>query len=181
MILIYIWLTLFIVILVLFWTTNLLGVPGNWLLLAAALVWMFIGPSDFRFGWFAIIMLLLLAGLGELIEFGASVVSTKRLGGTNRGATCSLVGSIVGGIAGAFLGIPIPIPLIGMVIGSILFAGIGAWIGATIGERWAGKSVQESVQIGGAAFLGRILGTVGKVVIGLVMVVFTVVSMFYSG
>lgn len=176
---VYVWIILFVVLLCGLWATNLVGLPGNWLMILSAIAWMFLGPADYQFGWLAILVLVVLAGIGELIEFGASVLGTKKLGGSNLGATCSVVGSIAGGIAGAFLGIPVPIPLVGMLVGSLIFAGVGAWIGATLGERWAGKSVQQSVQIGGAAFLGRIMGTIGKVVVGLAMLVFTGFSMFF--
>ena len=163
-----------------FWLINFFGLPGNWLILVAAVVWMFFGPAEFQYGWLVPVLLLALALLGEAIEFGASVLGAKKLGGSNRGATCSVVGSIAGGIAGAILGIPIPIPLVGMLLGSILFAGIGAWIGASIGEQWDGKTVKESVQIGGAAFMGRVLGTVGKVVVGFVMAVLAAIAPFWS-
>ena len=81
-------------------------------------------------------------------------------------------------MAGAVFGIPFPIPLVGMLIGSILFAGVGAWIGATLGERWVGKPMNESVKIGAVAFLGRLLGTAGKLVVGSTMVVLTIAAPF---
>lgn len=176
---VYLWIALLLVLLTALWVTNLFGAPGNWLMILAVIGWMVFGPEGYQVGWLVLTILMILAGLGELVEFGASVFGTKKLGGTNRGATCSVVGSIVGGIAGAFLGIPFPVPLVGSLIGSLLFAGIGAWIGASLGERWAGKTIQESVQIGGAAFLGRILGTIGKFVVGLVMLVFIGFSLFF--
>ena len=79
------------------------------------------------------VVLTVLALLGELIEFLASVLGTKKLGGSTRGATLSVIGSMAGGLLGAVFGIPFPIPLVGMLIGSILFASVGAWIG---GHDW---------------------------------------------
>ena len=60
----------------------------------------------------------------------------------------------------------------------ILFAGVGAWIGATLGERWVGKPMKESVKIGGAAFLGRLFGTAGKLLVGSTMVVLAIAAPF---
>jgi len=175
---IYVWLTLFILMILIFWSLNLIGVPGNWMIVAISLLWMIVGPTDYRFSWVVILALVLLALIGEAIEFGASVVGTKKLGGSSRGAALSVVGSIIGGITGAIFGIPIPIPLVGMLIGSLLFAGIGAWIGATIGEKWVGKPMKESVKIGGAAFAGRLLGTLGKLFVGSTMVPISIAAPF---
>lgn len=175
---IYVWLTLFILSVLGFWLVNLVGLPGNWLIIIACLLWMFLGPSDYRFSWMVVVALSVLALIGEAIEFGASVLGTKRLGGSSRGATLSVIGSIVGGIVGAIFGIPVPIPLVGMLVGSVLFAAVGAWIGASIGEKSVGKTNKESVQIGGAAFVGRLLGTMGKLVIGSSMVVLAIAAPF---
>ncbi len=176
---IYVWLTLFILLVLSFWLLNLFGLPGNWCIVAVSLIWMLFGPVDYRFSWIVVVALAGLALIGEAIEFGASVLGTKKLGGSGRGATLSVIGSVVGGIAGAILGIPVPIPLVGMLIGSVLFAAVGAWIGATIGEKWTGKSTKESVQIGGAAFVGRLLGTIGKIAVGSSMVVLAIAAPFY--
>ena len=176
---IYVWLTLFILLVMTFWLLNLIGIPGNWMIVAISLLWIIIGPSDYRFSWIVLVVLVILALIVEAIEFGASVVGTKKLGGSGRGAALSVVGSIVGGIVGAFFGIPVPIPLVGMLIGSLLFAAMGAWIGATIGEKWVGKPMKESVQIGGAAFAGRLLGTLGKLVVGSTMVAISIAAPFF--
>ena len=175
---VYVWLTLFIVLVILFWGLNLIGLPGNWMIVAIALLWMFAGPDDYQFHWGIPVVLVLLAIIGELIEFLTSVLGTRKFGGSNRGASLSVVGSIAGGITGAVFGIPFPIPLVGMLIGSILFAGMGAWIGATLGERWMGKPLKESVKIGAAAFVGRLFGTAGKLMVGSTMVVLAIAAPF---
>ena len=176
---IYVWLTLLALVLLLLWAINFFGLPGNWGIVLAAIGWMLLAPEGFGYSWLTVVALVVLGLLGEAIEFLASVLGTKKLGGSNRGATCSVVGSIAGGIAGLFFGIPIPIPVVGSLVGAILFAGIGALIGATIGEQWEGKTVKESVQIGGAAFLGRVAGTIGKVVVGLAMVALTLIAAWF--
>ena len=124
---------------------------------------MLFGPESYETTWLTIAILIGLAALGEAIEFGTSVVGTKKMGGSGRGATLSVVGSVIGGIAGAILGLPIPIPLVGSLVGSLLFASLGAFIGAFIGEKWIGKSNPDSVKISTAAFLGRLFWHSGKV------------------
>ena len=175
---VYVWLTLFIVFVILCWGLNLIGMPGNWLIVVIAVVWVFFGPDHYRFHWGIPVALVVLATIGELIEFLTSVLGTKKLGGSTRGATLSVIGSIAGGMVGATIGIPFPIPLVGMLIGSILFAGVGAWIGSTLGEKWVGKPMKESVKIGGVAFLGRLIGTAGKMMVGSMMVVLAIAAPF---
>lgn len=175
---IYVWITLFIILILVFWLLNLIGLPGNWMIVAIAILWAIFGPLDYRFHWAVPVVLVVLALLGELIEFLASVLGTKKLGGSTRGATLSVIGSMIGGLVGAVFGIPVPIPLVGMLIGSILFAAIGAWVGATIGEKWVGKPTKQSLKIGGAAFVGRLLGTIGKLVMGSTMAVICIVAPF---
>lgn len=175
---VYVWLTLFILAVGLFWTLNLVGLPGNWLIVAIAILWTWVGPAGYQFHWAISVALVILAIIGELIEFLTSVLGTKKLGGSTRGATLSVIGSIIGGILGAIFGIPFPIPLVGLLIGSVLFAGLGAWVGASLGEKWVGKSTEESLKIGGAAFVGRLLGTAGKLLVGSTMVVLAIAALF---
>ena len=61
--------------------------------------------------------------------------------------------------------------------GAVLFAGLGAFGGAVIGEQWKGRTFDESVKVGHAAFLGRLLGTVGKIMIGAVMIALIVAAL----
>lgn len=176
---VYVWLTLFIVLIILFWLLNLVSLPGNWFIVALALTWVLVGPSDYRFSWIVVVVIAILGLIGEAIEFGASVMGTKKLGGSTRGATLSVVGSVIGGVMGAIFGIPFPIPLVGSLIGSVLLAGVGAWIGASLGEKWVGKPLNESVKIGSAAFVGRMLGTAGKLALGSIMAALTIAAPFF--
>lgn len=86
-----------------------------------------------------------------------------------------LLGSFVGGILGAVVGLPIPVA--GPVIGVLLFAGSGALVGAVAGEYSVRRELKGSLKVGAAAFWGRIFGSVGKSLIGGVMVVLYLVSL----
>ncbi len=79
---------------------------------------------------------------------------------------------------GAVVGIPIPIPIVGLVIGSVLFACVGALVGAAIGEKWHGSKLDHSLKVGGAAFAGRLVGTLGKIAMGSAILVLAIVGLF---
>ncbi len=155
------------------WLSQLLGMPGNWIIVAAAAVYAWVLPGDGRLalGWETVIALVVLATLGELVEFAASAMGVTKAGGSRRGAVLALVGSLIGGVVGLFVGLPVPI--IGSLAAAILFGGLGALAGAFIGEAWKGRDLETSLQIGQAAFIGRVLGTLGKLIVGSVMVALT--------
>ena len=85
--------------------------------------------SPYAFGFLVVLVVLIFAIIGEVLEFLTGVISTKKAGGSKR---FSLIGSVVGSIAGIFIGIPIPI--IGSLIAALLFSGAGALLGAYYGE-----------------------------------------------
>ena len=119
--------------------------------------------------------MVVLAALGELLEFLAGALGVTKAGGSRRGAILALVGSLAGGIVGLFVGLPIPV--VGPIVGAMLLAGAGAFAGAVLGEQWKGRSFDDSWRIGKAAFWGRLLGTVVKTAIGAVMVGATIVAL----
>jgi uncharacterized protein len=164
-----VWASLLIAVSLVAWVLTLLGMPGNWLIVVTAAGYAALVSPDSRaaIGWGVVISLLILAILGELAEFLAGLLGAAQAGGTRRGVVLALGGSIVGGLVGLLVGVPIP--LVGPLIAAVLFAGLGALVGAMLGERWAGRSLRESWPIGQAAFRGRILGTLVKAMIGLLM------------
>jgi len=148
------------------WMANILGLPGNWVIVATALgcAWWVPETRSWNLSWYLAAAILAVAIVGEALEFAASAVGASRLGGSKRGVVLSIIGSITGAIVGLFFGSAIPI--VGNVIASLLLGASGAFAGAMLGERWAGKDWNASIEIGGAAFWGRLLGTVGKAVCG---------------
>ncbi len=168
---------LLITVLLASWLLTLLGLPGNWLMVVATAVYAFLMPaqSPAALGWKMVLALLVLAALGEVVELVAGAAGTARVGGSRKGAVLALAGSITGGIVGIFIGLPIP--LVGPLVAVVLSAGLGAMAGAILGESWAGKSLGESWQIGKAAFWGRLAGTSGKLLVGVVMVAVVVTAL----
>ncbi len=163
------------------WAANIVGLPGNWVAVVSAVVLAYgVAPDRcWSVAWGMAGTMLVVAIIGELLEFAAGAIGASRLGGSKRGAILALLGSIFGAIAGLFVGTPIPI--IGQVLASLLLGGAGAFGGAVIGERWSGKDWDQSIDIGSAAFWGRLLGTVGKVVCGTIVCGLFLVSLWFCG
>lgn len=152
------------------WASTLFGLPGNWfvVLLAAAYAWLMHDSSP-HLSWTAVAVAGGLAVLGEVVETFAGVPGVKRLGGSRRGMLLSVVGTIVGSLAGAAVGVPLPV--IGSLVGAVGGGALGAFVGAYLGEVSAGRLHSDRMQIGKAAVVGRLWGTAGKLVLGIVMVI----------
>lgn len=160
------------------WVLTLLGMPGNWCILAISVVYdLFLAPDGrFELGWTIIGVLAALTILGEAVEFMAGAVGVHQTGGSRRSAALSLVGSLIGGIAGAVIGMPIPV--VGPVVGVLVFAGLGALVGAVIGEYSVRGELKGSLHVGAAAFVGRVCGSIGKSIVGAVMVAVFLTGLF---
>jgi uncharacterized protein len=148
------------------WFGTIIGLPGNWLMLvlAAGLAAFVSSESYLYVPWWAVGVLFALAVLGEVFEFVAGALGVGKLGGSKRAAALAMIGSVIGAVVGLFVGIPVPV--IGSLIASLLFGGLGAGIGAVIGEHWKGKDLEPSLNVGVAAFIGKVIGTVGKGLFG---------------
>lgn len=142
------------------------GLPGNFIILADSVL----------YGWYGgfreitlkvVIVLVLLAILGEIFELALGALGAKR----HKASKGAIAGSIAGGIAGGICGAPF---LFG--IGSILGAFLGAFAGAFLVEFFRGKRLDQAIESGRGAFLGRIGGTITKGAIGMVMIAITIVS-----
>jgi len=142
------------------------GLPGNFIILGASVL----------YGWYGgfreitvrvIIILVVLALAGELIEFILGVLGAKKYESSNRAIAGSIVFGIVGGIMGApfFFG-----------IGAVIGAFAGAFAGAILMELTQGKKMDEAIKSGWGTFLGRVAGTISKGAVGIAMIAITVVA-----
>jgi uncharacterized protein YqgC (DUF456 family) len=167
----WIWAALLVLCVAAAWFATLFSLPGNWVMVVLIVVFAVFYPQiDGRgVGWFAVAVIAGLAVVGELIEFAAGAAGAAKEGGSRRGMLLAILGTVVGSIAGAFVGVPIPIvgPIIAAVGGGVL----GEFCGAYLGETWKGKTSAESIAVGKAALIGRLLGTMGKLIVGAMMVV----------
>lgn len=165
------------VALVLCWGITALGMPGNWLMVALAALYAWLAPKQppTSISWTMVIILLVLAALGEILEFAAGALGTARAGGSRRGAAMALGGSLIGGLFGLVVGTPVP--LIGSLVGAVLFAGVGALVGALVGEIWTGRDLVVSWRVAKRAFWGRLFGTLGKVIVGGLMALLAILAL----
>lgn len=152
------------------WTLTLLGLPGNWLMVAATALYSWLTPSTriTHISWTTVLVLLLFAVLGELAEFAASMWGARRVGGSRRAAVFSLLGSLLGALVGGTLGVPL-FPVLGPPVAAVLGGAVGAMIGASFAEHTRGETSGQSLRVGKAAFVGRLLGTGVKTLVATVM------------
>jgi uncharacterized protein len=139
---------------------NLLGLFGNWIILAAiGGLWALTGFE--HFGWLGLTGMVALAVLGEFLETAASGYGASRFGGS-RG---SIVAALVGCLGGAALGTPI-FPLVGTLIGAI----VGAFVAAAVYEYIQHeKSVRDAAWTGAGAAIGKVGGLFAKFFCGIGM------------
>ncbi|NLV46150.1 MAG: DUF456 domain-containing protein [Candidatus Hydrogenedentes bacterium] len=141
---------------------DLVGLFGNWVILVVvAVAWVVLRFQ--HFGIWTLGILLLLATMGEVLEFLAAGYGAARFGGSRGAALASLAGCITG----AVMGTPW-FPVVGTLAGAIL----GAFAGAVLYELLvANKPADVSVRTGVGAALGRAGGVLAKFVLGLAMLV----------
>jgi len=161
------------------WVATWFGLPGTWIIVALTALACHFFPSTGSLGlsWLTVGVLSGMAVLGEVWETASAAMLAKNAGGSRRGAAFSMLGAIAGSITGAFLGVPIPV--FGSMIGAIAGAAGGAFAGAWIGEGQMGRTMVERVSIGKAAATGRIFGTLGKLLVGLGMVIVATSAFFF--
>ena len=142
-----------------------LGLSGNFILLAAALVVAVVTRTEAVPVW-ALLTMGGLVVLGEILEALLGSLTAKRYGASRWG----MLGAFVGGILGVIPGTAV-LPIIGSVIGSF----IGAAVGAVLFEWIHRRSWKESVPAGWGAFLGKLGSTLLKVAIGLAIATYLVI------
>ena len=151
---------LFLVML-LAWASIFFSLPGNWINVALLGLWKLFHP-EMPAGWWFFLGLILLAGVGEILEFASQWWGGKRYGGSSRGNWGSLAGALVGAIVGApfFLG-----------VGALVGAVAGAFLGSLILELVSGKEIARAIYASKGAMLGRVLGFAAKAGLGMVLIV----------
>ena len=133
-----------------------LGLPGVWIMIAILLL----GVMGGMVSWWIFLLLLLLAGFAEFLEFVAVSRMTARYGGTRR----TFWGAVVGGLVGALVGTPVPVvgPLIGALLGTVAGAFLLTW------HQTGEKTSSARASLG--ALLGRAVAIGLKVFVGLVII-----------
>jgi uncharacterized protein len=162
------------------WATNLVTLPGNWFVAVMVGIYACLGldpSSRAAIGLGSVILVFTLAFLGEVFEFVAGAAGAKKAGASRKSTLLAILGSMIGALVGAIVGVPVPV--VGSIIAAILFAGLGATAGAMFGEWTDGRAWRDSWTIGHAAFWGRTFGTLGKVSVGIAMLVWVAVALCF--
>jgi hypothetical protein len=143
---------------------DLVGLFGNWIILAAvALAWLATGFS--HFGVVGLIIMTGFAVLGEVLETLLAGYGARKFGGSKG----SMVAALVGCLLGAMFGTPlIPVPIVGTLIGACL----GAFVGAALYEYIKlEKKAGEAMWTGLGAALGKVGGVFAKLFCGMAMLI----------
>mgnify|MGYP001487448580 CR=1 FL=1 len=135
-----------------------IGLPGTWLMALTMVIYSWIDGFTLWKG-IVIAILLVLATIGELIEFLAGYKGARQAKGTRRGAVGAIMGGLLGAFIGAFFG------LLGAVPGAI----VGTFLGALAIEYWITKDSDNSLGVAKAAMIGKILGSIAKTITGMLM------------
>lgn len=141
---------------------DLLGLFGNWIILAAVATAAAVSGFD-HFGGWTLPILIGLAAMGELLEAAAAGAGVARYGG-GKGAMLS---AIVGTLVGAAVGTPlIPIPILGTILGACAGAFAFAGLYEALVSR---RRLQDAARAGYGAALGKIAGMFAKTLVGFAM------------
>ena len=125
--------------------SQIISLPGNWIILLLLGLWKWLGPDAPELTGQVFLMLVLMAAAGEGLEWGAQLWSGKRYGSSGFGN----VGGILGAIVGALLG-----------------AMAGAYIGCLAVELLRGRPGAEARQAALGVFWGKLFGLCIKLGIG---------------
>ena len=136
------------------------GLPGLWVIVLGILSYGWL--TDFRtLSAGFLVLVILLAILGEVVEAWVGFRFARRYGGSSRAGW----GALVGGLIGAIVGVPVP------VIGSVVGGFVGAFLGAAVFEYSRARRTEGAVKAGWGAVLGRAAAAAVKMAIGIVLVV----------
>lgn len=133
------------------------GLPGTWIIAGAALGYSILVPGTI--GTVTLVIVAVLAFVGELIEFSLTAKYTKKYGGSRRASW----GAVIGGMVGAVVGVPVPL------IGSVIGAFVGAFAGAFIAELSQGSRGGVATRVATGALVGRAAASAMKIGIGFAM------------
>ena len=133
--------------------------PDTPLILGAAVLHHFlVGSENHSVGWWTLTALAVLMLLSFALDLVSGSVGAKYFGATRWGA----IGGILGGIVGMFFG------LIGIFVGPL--------IGVMAGELLGGKGILPAGKSAWGTLLGTAAGMIGKLLIGVVMIVWFLVA-----
>jgi hypothetical protein len=138
---------------------HVLSLPGNWVILVLLALFKFIRPEA-SLTWTMFLILAVLAGAAEAVEFAAQAFGAKRFGASGKGN----LGGIIGAVAGAVLGAPLFFGL-----GALPGALLGAYSGCLLFEKLHGRPWNEATRAAWGAMWGKFFGLTAKVGFGVLI------------
>ncbi len=161
------------------WVSILFLVPGNWIIVFLSALFFVLMPDDGHGISLSVLLIAAaLAGFAELVEALGSSAGAAKKGASRRAMILALLGTFMGSVAGAAIGTGF-LPPLGTIIGAIFGGSVGAYVGAYLGEVWKGNEDVDRLEIGRAAFVGRIVGVIGKMAIGVIIIVMITIDSFF--
>jgi uncharacterized protein YqgC (DUF456 family) len=166
----YLW-SIMLIILNAFWLALVpFALPGNWLIVITTALFAWWHAEDRIFSIYTLVAITALALLGELVEFFGAVVGAQKAGAHFLGSLGAIIGAVTGAIIGTFV-----FPIFGTLLGSC----VGAAIGACIFEIASGRKMEDTVNLGLGAGLGRFFGTTAKMALGVLIWLIVAVAAFW--
>jgi len=168
----YVWAILLVVFNIFALALNVLGLPGNWLMVAAAGILAWVYRHEGMFSVWTLLAVVLLAAGAEAVELLAGLIGSRRAGASRQAAW----GALLGGLLGALFGtVAIPVPLLGSLLGACFGAAMGAWAMELTLRRPQRQALKSALGAG----VGRLVGTVGKLAIGTLIWLVLAVAAFW--
>lgn len=148
------------------------ALPGNWLIVVSTWAFAIWKWEEGTFSVGTLVVITLLALIGELIEFFGCMGGAKKAGAGKRGALGALLGAVCGAIVGTFM---IPVPFVGTFMGACIGAGIGTWCLELTRE-----DIQpgHAVKMGVGASVGVMVGTGSKIALGMIICIIIAFAAF---
>lgn len=168
----YLVLTILVLLNVCWLVLVLFAMPGNWLIVISTGLFAWWRWDEGYFSVYTLVAIVILAILGEIIEFLSGMGGAKRAGAGWKSSMGAIAGAILGAIFGTGL---IPIPILGTVLGACIGAGLITW---SLEVR-SGKRRDQSMRAGVGAGIGVLIGTTTKFVIGILIWLIVAVAAFW--
>ncbi|MDD5134500.1 MAG: DUF456 domain-containing protein [Phycisphaerae bacterium] len=145
-----------------------LALPGSWLMIITVISFSLWQKGIFSV--YTIIAAVVLAVIGEILEFISGARGAKSAGGGKKAVISAVLGAVLGAIVGTII---IPIPLIGTLAGTT----IGAGLAVLLVEKTGGVVFKKALKSATGAGVGQLLGIIAKFVIGIIIwLIFTITA-----
>jgi len=153
---------------------NFFALPGNWLMIASALVTAWLCKSADIISTQTFIIVFSLAVVGEIVEFLSGMVGARKAGASKKVSLAAIAGAIIGGIVGTFI-----FPFVGSLLGACVLAGFAVWgVEHFCCADQDGRT--NAVKRGFGAGIGVFLGMFTKITIGFVIWIIIAVAAFVN-